>query len=131
VWNRVNDLLDDRGSRWKTPEQKLFRIAFTQTDPEANPVSKSGRRNDWEPDPDLRDFENVALKRDIGKYVETEVLPHVPDAWWDKSKDKIGYEINFNRYFFKYVPPRRLEDIDSDLKRAEAEIMRLLNEVTI
>ena len=58
-----------------------------------------------------------------------EVLPHVPDAWVDESKTKIGYEINFNRYFYKYVPPRPLEEIEADLRKIEAEIEILLKEV--
>ncbi len=82
------------------------------------------------PDPDLRDFENMPLKQDIDDYFAREVLPHVPDAWMDRTKDKVGYEINFNRHFYRYTPPRPLEAIDADLKKAEAEIMRLLKEVT-
>ena len=61
---------------------------------------------------------------------QREVRPHVPDAWMERSKDKVGYEINFNRHFYKYTPPRPLKEIDAELKRAEAEIMRLLREVT-
>ena len=80
--------------------------------------------------PDLRDFENMPLKQDIDDYFAREVLPHVPDAWMDRTKDKVGYEINFNRHFYRYTPPRPLEAIDADLKKAEAEIMRLLKEVT-
>jgi type I restriction enzyme M protein len=90
------------------------------------PVSESK----YEPDPDLRDFENVPLKEDVDEYFGREVLPHVPDAWMDRSKDKVGYEINFNRYFYQYTPPRPLEEIDADLKRAEEQIVRLLKEVT-
>ncbi len=111
-------------------EQKLFRSVFTQKDPEAEPVAKGGRDDGFEPDADLRDFENVPLKDDIDAYFEREVLPHVPDAWMDRSKDKVGYEINFNRHFYKYTPPRPLEEIDAELKQAEEEIMRLLREVT-
>ena len=83
-----------------------------------------------EPDPELRDYENVPLKEDIGTYMQREVLPHVPDAWVDESKTKIGYEINFNRYFYKYTPPRPLEEIEADLKRIESEIAGMLLEVT-
>ena len=54
----------------------------------------------------------------------------MPDAWMDRSKDKVGYEINFNRHFYQFSPPRRLVDIDADLKEAEDEILRLLREVT-
>ena len=57
-------------------------------------------------------------------------MPHVPDAWMDESKTKVGYEINFNRYFYKYQPPRPLDEIDGDLKKIEAEIAAMLVEVT-
>ncbi len=83
-----------------------------------------------EPDPELRDYENVPLKEDVLAYFEREVLPHVPDAWIDHSKTKIGYEINFNRYFYKYTPPRPLEEIEADLKKIEQEIADMLAEVT-
>ncbi|MCE5334502.1 MAG: type I restriction-modification system subunit M [Desulfobacteraceae bacterium] len=83
-----------------------------------------------EPDPELRDYENVPLKEDIRGYMEREVLPHVPDAWVDEPKTKVGYEINFNRYFYKYTPPRPLEEIEADLRQIESEIAGLLAEVT-
>ena len=84
----------------------------------------------FEPDPDLRDFENVPLKEDVDKYIEREVRPHVSDAWVDRSKDKVGYEITFNRHFYRYTSPRPLEKIDADLEKAENEILQLLKEVT-
>jgi len=130
VWSRIEKLLRTRKSRWKAPEQKLFRTVFTKKDPEAEPVLKGGREEGYEPDADLRDFENIPLKENIETYFEREVLPHVPDAWMDRSKDKVGYEINFNRHFYSYTPPRPLEQIDADLKRAEEEILRLLKDVT-
>ncbi|HJP17956.1 MAG: hypothetical protein CMD96_07135 [Gammaproteobacteria bacterium] len=83
-----------------------------------------------EPDSELRDYENVSLKEDIHEYLKREVIPHVPDAWIDESKTKIGYEINFNRYFYKFTPPRPLEKIEADLKQIEGEIAGMLNEVT-
>jgi type I restriction enzyme M protein len=105
-------------------------------DPAARPVHDL----DGSPmaDAELREFENVPLKEDIDDYFEREVLPHVPDAWIDRSKKDakdglvgiVGYEINFNRYFYKYVPPRALEAIDAELKAVEAEIAELLGEVT-
>ena len=88
------------------------------------------RGGGFEPDPALRDFENVPLAEDIDAYFEREVLPHVPDAWMDRTRDKVGYEINFNRHFYRYTPPRPLEDIDADLKQAEEKIIRLMREVT-
>ena len=129
LWERIQDLLRERGSKWKKPEQKLFRDVFTQKDPMAEPVAKGGRHKGFEPDPALRDFENVLLKEDIEAYFEYEVRPHVPDAWMDRRKDKVGYEINFNRYFYKYTPPRPLEEIDADLKLAEERILQLLREL--
>lgn len=87
-------------------------------------------RGNPESDPDLRDYENVPLKEDVSEYMRREVLPHVPDAWVDESKTRIGYEINFNRYFYKYQPPRPLEEIEADLKRIEREIADMLAEMT-
>jgi len=130
VWSRIEALLHARKSRWKATEQKLFRSVFTQKDPEAEPIASGSRDDGYEPDADLRDFENVPLKDDIDAYFEREVHPHVPDAWMDRTKDKVGYEINFNRHFYKYTPPRPLSAIDAELKEAEGEIMRLLREVT-
>jgi len=82
------------------------------------------------PDPDLRDNENVPLGEDVDEYLAREVLPHVPDAWVDHTKTKIGYEIPFTRHFYVYTPPRPLAEIDAELKALEAEIQRLLGEVT-
>lgn len=79
---------------------------------------------------DALDYEKIPLKENIERYFEREVLPHVPEAWMDRDKDKIGYEINFNRYFYKYIAPRPLTEIDRDLKKAEEKILSLLNEVT-
>ena len=130
AWKNIASLLHKRRSRWKKAEQKLFRNVFTEKNPRAKPVRRDGQENDYEPDTALRDFENVPLKDDIDEYFAREVKPYVPDAWMDRSRDKVGYEINFNRYFHKYMPPRPLEEIDADLKKAAEEITRLLREVT-
>ncbi len=90
-----------------------------------------------EPDPELRDTENVPLCEDIHAFFVREVLPHVPDAWVntavrddkDGGTGKVGYEINFNRYFYKYQPPRPLEQIESDIKALEKDILEMLREV--
>ncbi|MEI6705894.1 MAG: class I SAM-dependent DNA methyltransferase [Methylococcales bacterium] len=90
-----------------------------------------------EADADLRDTENVPLSQNIDDYFQREVLPHVPDAWIDQTKcDEldgkigiVGYEINFNRYFYQYTPPRALHDIDADLKASEARIAAMLAEI--
>jgi len=130
TWDEIEALLKKRGSRWKATEQKLFRSVFTQRDAKAKPVPAGGRGSGFEADAELRDFENVPLTEDVDAYFEREVKPHVPDAWMDRSKDKVGYEINFNRHFYVFTPPRRLAEIDVDLKAAEDEILRLLREVT-
>jgi type I restriction enzyme M protein len=130
VWEQVQGVLQDRKSRWKASEQKLLRNLFTQRDAEAEPVVLNGKADEYEADSELRDFENVPLKEDIDAYFEREVRPHVPDAWMDRSKDKVGYEINFNRHFYKCTPTRALSEIDEDLKKAEEQIMQLLRQVT-
>ena len=130
VWSRIQDMLHSRKSRWRATERKLFRSVFTQKDSDAEPVASGGRDGGYKPDADLRDFENVPLKEDIDAYFDREVRPHVPDAWMDRSKDKVGYEINFNRHFYKYTRLRSLEVIDAELKEAEEEFLRLLREVT-
>jgi type I restriction enzyme M protein len=110
------------------PLLKAVLAALSERD-EAAEVCRDarGRR---EPDPDLRDYENVPLSREIDTYMEQEVLPHVPDAWVDHDKTKVGYEINFNRYFYQYTPPRPLQEIEADLKTIEHQITTLLTEVT-
>lgn len=132
VWDQAQAVLKKLGSKWRAPQARAFRDAFTDIDPSAQPVvlSRSGTQVEYEADPKLRDFENVPLKQDIGDYFQREVLPHVPDAWVAHDKTKVGYEINFNRHFYKFTPPRSLAEIDADLKIAEAEILRLLSEVT-
>jgi len=78
----------------------------------------------------LRDSENVPLAEDIDEYFAREVLPHVPEDWIDRDKTRVGYEIPFTRYFYKYVPPRPLEGIDRDLKAKTAKIMKLRGEIS-
>ena len=89
-------------------------MALSERDETAD-ICKDSKGNP-EPDPELRDYENVPLKEDIQEYMKREVLPHVPDAWVDESKTKMGYEINFNRYFYKYTPPRPLARNRSRIK---------------
>ncbi|MFH9265380.1 N-6 DNA methylase [Streptomyces sp. NPDC017546] len=99
------------------------------------------RKGDPKPDSKKRDTENVpftyggsiagaAAEREvIQAYFDAEVKPHVPDAWIDWAKTKIGFEIPFTRHFYKYVPPRPLADIDADLEKQVARILELLREV--
>jgi type I restriction enzyme M protein len=110
----------------------------------------TNRKGEPEPDPDLRDNENVPLPSEtvvwavelterlasptyrsaVDEYMESEVLPYVPDAWVDHDKTKIGYEIPLTRHFYRYIPPRPLAEIDAEIKALEAEIQGLLREVT-
>lgn len=77
----------------------------------------------------LRDSENVPLKEDIDEYFRREVLPYAPDAWIDRSKTKIGYEIPMTRYFYRYQPPERSEDITKRLHILESEISQSLEQL--
>ena len=109
--------------------------AFGHKDPEAEPVTDA--QGNVVADTDLNDYENVPYLESIEDYFAREVLPHVPDAYIDEiftdDKDKqlgrVGYEINFNRFFYQYQPPRKLHDIDYELKEVEDEIAALLAEV--
>jgi type I restriction enzyme M protein len=129
------------GKLSKAEEKALFE-ALAVRDPEAPALD--------EPDPELRDQENVPLpdepvsfepdpsarlaselyRRPVEEYMTSEVLLYVPGAWVDHAKTKIGYEIPLTRYFYKYVPPRPLEEIDAEIRALEEEIVELLSEVT-
>src|SRR5204863_459394 len=99
------------GALWPSTAlyQKAIWSAVSVSDPEGE-VQKS-KDGSPEPDPDLRDYENVPLDEDIETYFAREVIPHVPDAWIDRTKTKIGYEIPFTRHFYVYTPPRPLAEI--------------------
>ncbi len=125
-----------RGLIVPKPVRKAVVEALAVRDEDA-PIARDGKGNAMA-DPELRDYEDVPLVEDIDVYMAREVLPHVPDAWVNPTvvapKDgcvgKIGYEINFNRYFYRYTPPRPLDVIDAELKVLEREIANLLSEVT-
>lgn len=127
--------LRDEALTLRAPVKKAILSALSERDEEAEIcLSRNGGQ---EPDTDLRDHELVPLGEDWREYMKREVLPFVPDAWVDESytdaRDKqvgrVGYEINFNRYFYQYVPPRPLEEIDAELRSLEAKIAGLLREV--
>ena len=101
-------------------EQPLIENGDIKTDKQGNP----------KPDTSKRDSERVPLSESIDEYYNREVKPHVPDSWMDRSKDKIGYEINFTKYFYKFTPLRSLEDISQDLKSLDDEIKQLSLEMT-
>ena len=112
------------GARLTAAQRKLVVESLSERDETADVITN--RKGEPDPDPGLRDCENVPLTEDIDAYFERGVRPHVPDAWIDHSKTKVGYEIPFNRHFYKYIPPRWIEEIDADIDRVSAEIMELL-----
>ena len=87
------------------------------------------KKGNPKPDTKLRDHERVPLTEDIDNYYQREVKPHLPDSWIDRKKDKVGYEINFNRYFYQYTPLRSLKEITDELLALERKSEGLLNEV--
>jgi len=155
---RLSDLVGTTSPDAKAIQRKIGQIpkaiektlldAVAVRDPEAPVVTK--RKGEPEPDPELRDNENVPLpevaveweedptdrlttiqhRSAVDDYMAAEVLPYVPDAWVDYDKTKLGYEIPLTRHFYKYVPPRPLAEIDTEIKQLESEIQELLREVT-
>jgi len=125
----------DAGIKVKAPVMKAILSALSERDEEADICAD--KHGNPEPDTGLRDHELVPLKETWKDYVAREVKPFVPDAWVDESHrdardgqvGRIGYEINFNRNFYQYVPPRPLEEINAELNALEGEIARLLKEV--
>lgn len=117
------------------PLRKAILSALSERDETAE-VCRDEKGNP-EADPELRDTENVPLGEDVYEFFHREVKPHVPDAWVntgvrdhkDNEIGKVGYEINFSRYFYKYQPPRPLEEIEADIKALEKEIIDMLHEV--
>jgi type I restriction enzyme M protein len=129
--------------------EKAVWDATSVRDPDAPIIT--GAKGRPEPDPDLRDNENVRLsgptarfdedpterlasapyRAAVDEYMAAEVLAYVPDAWVDHSKTKVGYEIPLTRHFYRYAPPRPLAEIDAEIRALEAEIQKLLGEVTL
>lgn len=100
-------------------EQPLVKDGKVQLDKDGKP----------KPDGSLRDFERIPLGTDIEEYFENEVKPHLPTSWMDRNKDSIGYEINFTKYFYNYVPLRNPNEISNDLLELEKESEALLNKI--
>ena len=132
----MNGALKKADLKLPAPAKKAVLNALSERD--ENAAVCRGRNGEPEPDPELRDTERVPLTETVEEFFEREVRPHVPDAWIDVSKRDprdgkvgvVGYEINFNRHFYRYTPPRPLEDIERDIQAIETDIMRMLGEVT-
>jgi len=143
VWKNRNDfvaVLDEALAKVNGKVPAAVKKAIVSSLSEKDETADICTDEDGQPDadPELRDTENVPLEEDVDAYFEREVKPHVPDAWVNTSvkdhKDgmvgKVGYEINFNRYFYRYDPPRELELIEADIKGIEKDILAMLKEVT-
>ena len=100
-------------------EQPVIENGSVVTDRQGNPKSDTSKR----------DYERVSLLEDIDRYYEREVQPHLPDSWMDRSKDKVGYEINFTKYFYQFKTLRSLEDITQDLLKLDKEMEDLMKEI--
>ena len=148
----LNTALKKASLKLGAPVKNAILAALSERDPQANICCD--KKGNPEPDPELRDTENVVLPSDISlplplkydnetghdkllvlvkdhceAYLAAEVLPHVPDAWIDHSKTKVGYEVPLNRHFYVYEPPRPLTEIAGEISQLEKEIVDMLSEV--
>jgi type I restriction enzyme M protein len=106
--------------------------AVSWTDPKAAEVIKKEHKDgsiEYVSDPALKDYENIPLKEDIQTFFEREVIPFADDAWWNPDETRVGYEININKHFYEYTPPRNKADIAADLFAIEHETENLLKEI--
>ncbi|MHA0034229.1 type I restriction-modification system subunit M [Deinococcus sp. PESE-13] len=147
---RLKLLADQEGLKLTAKRLKLIRDELAERDENADPVvkkiHKAGKAEEntlhglyatslgileFEPDPELRDTEQVPLQEDGGieAFIQREVLPHAQDAWIDPGSIKIGYEISFTRHFYKPQPLRTLAEITADIRALEAETDGLLAEI--
>ena len=133
----LDDKAKSRGLKITGPLKKAILNALGERDANAEVCKDS--KGKPEADSNLRDTERVPLDVDIDDYMDIEVLPHVPDAWVNRSKSgldnvtgevgKVGYEINFNRYFYVYTPPRPLEEIEGEILQLQKEINDLMGQL--
>ena len=129
-------VLKPTGLKIGAPVLKVILNALSERDSEADICTD--RKGNPEPDTGLRDFENVPLDESVFDYLAREVTPHVPDAWIDEDKRDpldgrigiVGFEIPFNRHFYKFTPPRPLEEIDADLKACTDRIKQMIEELS-
>ena len=117
----------EQGLKLAAPILKALTAALGEHDDEADVCTDA--KGHPEPDPALRDTENVPWNQDVDEYLTREVLPYAPDAWIDHAKTREGAEIPFTRHFYRYVPPRSLEEIDRDLEAVMHDLRRMLDEV--
>jgi type I restriction enzyme M protein len=133
---KVDEAIEEAGLDLKKSVRGNIFKALGAKDADAEIVRDSKGRP--ERDTDLTDYEYVPLDRDVRDYFEEEVQPYVPNAWinedmtdpQDDGLGKIGYEINFNRYFYEYEPPRPLSEIEEDIEEVEQQVVDMIQEVT-
>lgn len=124
--------LKNLGIKLTAKDKKDLISCVSWTDPIAAAIIKKKHKDgsiEYVSDPALKDYENIPLKEDIQIFFEREVLPFASDAWWNADETKIGYEINFNKDFYKYIPPRSKEEIATDIFALEQETENLLKEI--
>jgi type I restriction enzyme M protein len=134
--SHLKEELDARGISIRKKKRTDILDALSEKDPDAKPARDTKGR--LIADSDLRDHERVPLKEDVYEYFEREVKPHVEDAFIDEDYTddqdgkvgRVGYEINFNRYFYEYDPPRPLDEIEEDLQEVQRDIVEMMEEVT-
>lgn len=123
----LKKVMKQAGITLPPPAKKAILSALSERDEDAAVCTDT--KGNPEPDPDLRDTENVPLKEKIEGYFKREVLPHVPDAWIDETKTKIGYEVPFTRHFYEYTPMRSLAEIEAEIQGLEQAIQQALGQV--
>jgi type I restriction enzyme M protein len=135
-FNKFEELLDKelkkQNIKLTAKDRKDLLGAVSWTDSKGAAVIKKKHKDgsiEYVSDPALKDYENIPLKEDIQSFFEREVIPFAEDAWWNKDETKVGYEINFNKYFYHYTPPRSKEAIAADLFAIEHETEILLKEI--
>ena len=136
IWKLFDDFEENEYSKiFNNEDFGFYKITVYQPLKDENGNIVTDKKGNPKPDKDLTDTENVPMKKGkdvyelIDEYFEKEVLPFAPDAWYDKKKIKIGYEIAFNKYFYKYKPLRPLEEITADILALEKETENLLKEI--
>jgi type I restriction enzyme M protein len=123
-FRRVLEKLFKGHLKFPVPFWKVLIEALSERDETADVCTDAKGRP--EPDTELRDYENVPLTEDVDTYMAREVLPHVPNAWVDESKTKVGYEIPLTRHFYRFTPLRPLAEIEAEILELETTIQHKL-----
>ena len=128
-WNEFEPLVKEALKDFELKSTLINSIILALSEHDDTAEYVLDKKGNPKPDTNLRDSEKIPLGEDIEEYFEREVKPYWPDAWMDRKKDKVGYEINFTQYFYKYQPPRPLEEIEKEIKAVRKEIEALEKEV--